>query len=127
MGDMTANFSFGEFACKGETCCGHSSPISRRLVRALELLRLEVGSVPLTITSGYRCNVHNKAVGGLPRSKHREGIAADVLTPPHITSKEFAELAGRVGLFYKGGIGIYDGFIHVDIRTDSRARWDSRT
>lgn len=33
---------------------------------------------PLRVTSGYRCPQLNKAVGGVPRSQHMLGQAADV-------------------------------------------------
>ncbi len=35
---------------------------------------------PLLVTSGYRCEALNKAVGGVPDSQHKEGNAADITT-----------------------------------------------
>ena len=46
-------------------------------VRVLQPLR-ELYEKPLRISSGYRCEALNKAVGGVPTSQHRLGEAADV-------------------------------------------------
>lgn len=43
----------------------------------LDPLREWYGS-PITVTSGYRCEALNKAVGGVPTSFHRYGYAADI-------------------------------------------------
>ena len=43
----------------------------------LEPARLAFGS-PIYITSGYRCQALNKAVGGKPTSQHLRGEAADL-------------------------------------------------
>lgn len=37
--------------------------------------------VPVVITSGYRCAVLNKRVGGVANSQHCLGMAADFVTP----------------------------------------------
>jgi len=34
--------------------------------------------IPWQVTSGYRCEQHNKEVGGAPESDHLEGLAADI-------------------------------------------------
>ena len=46
-------------------------------VKVLQPLR-ELYGKPLRISSGYRCEALNKAVGGVPTSQHRLGEAADV-------------------------------------------------
>lgn len=38
---------------------------------------------PIIITSGYRCDALNKAVGGVPTSEHRLGMAADIVGTPN--------------------------------------------
>ena len=45
----------------------------------LEPLRLRVG--PIKISSGYRCSLLNKRVGGASNSDHLYGCAADILVP----------------------------------------------
>lgn len=48
----------------------------------LSLVR-ERFNTPIIVNSGYRCPELNKAVGGVPNSRHQEGLAADIrcLTP----------------------------------------------
>lgn len=78
-GDTTAlskNFTRDEFECQCGKCTAQM--IDTELVDKLQHIR-DVLGVPLKITSGYRCIVHNasKTVGGSPNSKHRYGMAAD--------------------------------------------------
>lgn len=47
----------------------------------LEELRSEFDS-PIIVTSGYRSQALNKAVGGVPRSLHTQGRAVDIKTNP---------------------------------------------
>lgn len=35
-------------------------------------------NAPIIVNSGYRCPELNKAVGGVPKSRHQEGKAADI-------------------------------------------------
>ena len=125
MGDITANFSRNEFACKGVGCCGGSSPINKDLVKALQNLR-DLAGVPLSISSGFRCLTHNRNVGGASKSFHTLGDAVDVLIPEGFTIGKIEELARRVQAFKMGGIGLYSGWIHLDVRTNGPARWDKR-
>lgn len=48
-------------------------------VKVLQPLRNAYGE-PIIITSGYRCDKLNKAVGGAKNSHHRYGMAADIRT-----------------------------------------------
>ena len=43
----------------------------------LDPLRAAYG-MPIKVTSGYRCEKLNKAVGGVPSSVHQRGMAADL-------------------------------------------------
>lgn len=45
--------------------------------KILDPLR-EAWGRPIRVTSGYRCDALNKAVGGAPTSAHRNGYAADL-------------------------------------------------
>ena len=70
---LTENFNLKEFECP---CC-HTVLLHPLLVLKLQKLRDEWG-LPLIINSGYRCEVHNREVGGVIRSLHKVGQAADV-------------------------------------------------
>jgi uncharacterized protein YcbK (DUF882 family) len=127
MGDMTTHFNRSEFACRGENCCGHSAPINYVLVASLEHLR-GIAERLLTILSGYRCNRHNaETPGAAADSQHCLGTAADVLVPDGMTAEQLARMAAIIPAFAAGGIGMYDTWVHLDIRRDGPARWDKRT
>lgn len=53
----------------------------RRLAQFNELVRLELGGVGMTISSGYRCPALNRAVGGAANSSHLDGCANDFIAP----------------------------------------------
>ena len=122
MGDLSKNFSRSEFACKGTNCCGHSAPIQPELISALQALRDQL-NLPLSITSGFRCNRHNESVGGATRSFHTLGMAADVACPDGMTAEDLAQAAETIPAFQQGGIGIYPSWVHLDVRTTGKARW----
>ena len=123
MGDLTANFSQHEFACK---CgCGYGTildDIDWALVDGLQEMRDRIGA-PIQVNSGCRCEHHNKAVGGGMGSQHLYGRAADIQGPGQ---RVLYEAALKIPQFENGGIG-YDKYlgtarIHVDVR-GHRARW----
>ena len=80
-------FKEKEFACK---CCGQLPPLARENVKALvcevlDPVREKLG-MPIVVNSGYRCEKHNKDVGGVRKSQHLRGEAADVTCadPPRL-------------------------------------------
>jgi len=75
VGDLSKNFSRSEFACPH---CGEVE-IDPLLVATLQRIRDKAG--PVVVTSGYRCPVHNEAVGGVNNSQHIYGRAADIYVP----------------------------------------------
>lgn len=118
MGDLSKNFSRSEFACR---CCGKVKT-NRKLIEGLQELR-DLSGKPIIVNCGYRCPEHNKAVGGVKRSQHLFGNAADIVIKG-LDPIQMYHLANRINFFCNGGIGIYpeSGFIHVDVR-NGRARW----
>lgn len=113
MGDVSKNFSRREFACK---CgCGFDA-VDVDLLSGLQALR-DLSGRSITITSGDRCEAHNKKVGGASQSLHKKGKAADIVVQG-LKPTEMAALAEKVSEFQKGAVITYnkDGFIHVDVR-----------
>ena len=49
-----------------------------RLADYLDSIREKLGK-PISVSSGYRCPVLNKAVGGVANSQHQKGLAADLV------------------------------------------------
>src|SRR5690606_25284898 len=52
-----------------------------RLAAVLEDVRRALGHRPILVTSGFRSEAVNKAVGGSATSAHRLGLAADFTCP----------------------------------------------
>lgn len=110
------------------------------------------GGSPVIITSGYRCEEHNRAVGSVRNSQHLLGNAADIVVDG-VTPKEAATVAkttvseatpgllinvpafGRLPGFPPDkvagaaealgfpGVRRYPNFTHVDVRLSGPARW----
>ncbi len=73
--------------------------------------------LPIKITSGYRCEKHNKAVGGVQGSQHVLGQALD------ITCSDLDKLMEILPKYFNSiGDGRSKGFIHVDKRLGPH-RW----
>lgn len=113
---ISKHFSSEEFACPCESC--QSYVVDDDLVALLETLRAHFGK-PVHINSGYRCYEHNKAIGGVDRSQHRLGKAADIHVAG-VSPKEVQVVADRLNP--NGGVGSYASFTHIDTRAE-KARW----
>lgn len=113
MSPLFKYFNFDDFDCSH---CGKNWT-DIKLLQKLDLVREEYGK-PITITSGYRCPEHNKAVGGVPNSQHVSGKAAD------ISGASLDDLYDICLKHFKAvGDGRRKGFIHVDLRDDTDRRW----
>ena len=113
---LSGNFRVREFACSDGTDPIFIAPA---LVNVLQALRDEFGA-PVTVLSGYRTVVKNKAVGGAVYSQHLYGAAADI-TVKGVAPAKVAQ-AARARLGNTGGVGRYKTFTHVDVRA-TRADW----
>ena len=91
---------------------------------------------PIAINSGFRSAKHNEAIGGAEKSQHLV-FATDIspnlnsnrvgLIPPPDRQREAIEMvAAKCDALGFDGIGLYDSFIHLDLR-GGVARWDNRT
>lgn len=125
--NLTPNFKLAEFACKDGTLVPASlMPNIIRLAVELQKLRDTIGK-PIHINSAYRTPTYNRKIGGAKNSMHVQGKAADI-TVKGMTSTELYDtieklIAEKVVDFK--GVGVYDTFVHVDIR-GYKARWDMR-
>jgi uncharacterized protein YcbK (DUF882 family) len=132
---LTNNFSLNEFESNIPRRKGFpviQVPLElmgnvRELANNLQIIRNHIDK-PITITSGFRTEDYNKKVGGKPQSYHLRALAADMQVEgmkPLELHKVVLELAEE-GFIKEGGIGIYDDFVHYDIR-GFKARWDERS
>lgn len=99
-------FKDEEFDCP---CCGKNK-MTEEFKQDIDVAR-HIAEVPFIINSGYRCEKHNKEVGGSETSSHLKGIAADIKAETSRTRFKIVEALMAVG-FTRIGIG--DNFIHVD-------------
>lgn len=119
--DDVEHFKRSEFACKcGKYCNSFPVEPDDQLVRLLERIRKNFG-VPVTVTSGIRCKTHNANVGGASASQHMKGTAADIVVKG-IDPKAVAAYVETL-MPNTGGIGIYNTFVHVDVRK-TKSRWN---
>lgn len=120
-GYVSEHFREAEFDCNH---CGKGGDlISKELLRVLEELRSHFDGRAVTVTSGVRCDFHNKAVGGASNSRHlsKNADAADIVVDsvaPSVVHEYLRnEYTGRYGL------GKYNSFTHIDVRPGPAARW----
>ena len=74
--------------------------------------------VPIIVTSAYRCEAVNKAVGGQPSSDHLKAVAVDFKAPEFGTPFEVAKfLSGRLDALGIGQcIHEFGRWVHVSQR-----------
>jgi len=113
---MTNKIIRTHFTDKEMDCgCGCEKTVAPELLVRLEALRALLDK-PLPVTSGARCETHNREVGGRPHSWHLKGLAVDIACRDSSLRIDILRNAGKLGF---NGIGIAKNFIHLDLRTDS--------
>ena len=124
---MTKNFSKSEFESK----CGREMPEEVyhnvvKIANQLQYLRDYLGK-PIRVNSAYRSPEHNASVGGVKTSQHILGKAADIVIKGMPTEILYQHIEDAIsnGEMLQGGLGLYDTFVHYDIR-GTKARWDYR-
>ena len=133
---ITPHFKLSDFTCRH---CGQLiiSELFLQSISGYEGLRV-VCDFPILIDSGQRCEFHNSEVGGKPNSWHmcKLNMSKPVIRfaidgrPQRLFDdtdetiqqklKRMEELGPKYGF---RGIGIYDGFRHMDMRPIEE-RWE---
>lgn len=108
------NFTREEFRCKcgGRYCDGFPAEPAEKLVRLAQGVRSHFDA-PAVVSSGVRCLVHNRLVGGVPGSRHRLGTAMDfrVKGVPAQQLLEFIQAQPQTHYAY----AIDDNYVHMDV------------
>ena len=91
---ISPHFAVSEFQCGCGRC--EIQRADPRLFAMLEELRECVGR-PIVISSGYRCEAHNRKVGGSTFSKHCAGLAVDLPMPSFDLIEDAAYDAALIG------------------------------
>lgn len=120
---ISPHFNAKEFRCK----CGreHETLISDELIEKLEKLYTALNCSKIIVTSGYRCEQHDKNVGGSGTGQHTLGKAADICCYGQdgqpISSKAVCCKAQDIG--FRGIANITAAYIytHVDVR--DKGKW----
>ena len=116
---LTKHFHLSEMECHCGEC--ETTLVDMEHMKKLELIRQHF-SVPITITSGYRCTAHNASVGGTLKSQHLYGRATDVKVKDIKPSAVWRYVTDVI-IF--DGVGRYNTFTHIDSR-GLRVRFDMR-
>lgn len=122
--NLTKNFTLEEFKCKDGTAVpAKLMPNVQVLANNLQVLRDELG-VPVVVISGFRTAEYNRQCGGELKSQHLQAKASDLrvkdMTPTQLCNKIKELIAARK--MKQGGVGLYDTFVHYDVR-GTKARW----
>lgn len=127
---IAPRFSAAEFLSKGAKhggggpCAGLNADPPQdlwenvvELARVLQKIRDHV-NVGILVTNVYRSPAYNRCIKGATRSQHLQFNAADIIIQDGGSGFDWHQKVVRLrneGLF-KGGIGRYSGFVHVDTR-----------
>lgn len=129
---LTPHFTLGELTASttarrlglDNTPSGEAVMRLQELAAMLERVRTHLAA-PIIVTSGYRSQAVNRAVGGVATSDHTQGRAADIVAPAYGTPLQIARsLAPLVSVL---GIGqlIYEhvggkAWVHVSTRVPDK-------
>ena len=124
---LTDNFYLQEFNCKD----GTEIPLElidnvQELAESLQELRCHFGE-SIFINSSYRHKEYNQSIGGSSRSQHLLAKASDIRLSSFnpVEVYDAIEMLIVKGDMKEGGLGLYNTFVHYDIR-GTKARWDFR-
>ena len=84
-----------------------------RVAGKLEEVRSLINK-PIMVSSGYRCQAVNAAVGSQPSSQHRVGCAADFRVPG-MTPDEVVKAIKESGIEYDQLIREFDSWTHISV------------
>ena len=113
MTKLSEHFHDYEFVCP---CC-NGGIVADELVLKLQQLRDTINK-PIKVTSGYRCPIENKKVGGAKNSAHLLGEGVDIQT--ELSTVTLAMIASKI----KGiRIGIYERHLHIDVRPANPSKY----
>lgn len=88
-----------------------------RVAQVMEQIRYQLGSLPILISSGYRCEQLNRAIGGATASAHLSGLACDFTCPTYGSPEDickaledFVEVLGIDQLIWE-----YNSWVHMGL------------
>lgn len=108
------HFSREEFRCKcgGAYCGGFPHEPEGQLVRLADTVREHFGE-PVIVTSGLRCETHNRNVGGVWNSRHLTGRALDFRVRGKDSNAVLPYVQSLPGVHY--AYAIDENHVHMDV------------
>lgn len=88
--------------------------------RVLEPIRISI-SVPIRVSSGYRCLRVNTKIGGSKTSQHMSGQAADIQTLS-IAPEELFQSIKQLDLPFDQLIQEFDSWVHISFSDNPRGQ-----
>lgn len=119
---LSAHFNVSEYRCK----CGkvHDTLLADELVEKLEQLYAALNCSKIIVTSGFRCSMHDRTVGGSGTGQHTKGNAADICCYGQdgqpISSKIVCCKAQDIGFRGIANITAAYQYTHVDVRPNGK-------
>ena len=119
---LSTHFNVSEFRCK----CGkaHDTLLADELVEKLEQLYAALDCSKIIVTSGFRCSMHDRTVGGSGTGQHTKGNAADICCYGQdgqpISSKVVCCKAQDIGFRGIANITAAYQYTHVDVRPNGK-------
>lgn len=125
---LTKNFNKSEFESKdGSDMPNEVFYNIQKVANQLQFLRGYLGR-SITVNSAYRSPEHNASIGGVKNSQHILGKASDIVVSGLSTIEVYNTIEELIskGDMLQGGLGLYNSFVHYDIR-GTKARWNNTT
>jgi hypothetical protein len=115
LAEMTKSATAQRKGIKNDPSIQVCKALTALIEKVLDPLREAYGK-PIIVTSGYRCEKLNKAVGGAASSQHVKGEAADIRSVQDTTeeNKKLFDLIVKLGLPFDQLINEYNyDWVHV--------------
>lgn len=94
--------------------------LDRLIVELLDPIRMMWGK-PISVSSGYRCELLNQKVKGSKTSRHKDGLAADLDAGTNADNKALAKMIATSGLKFDQLIDEKNyEWVHVGLTSKNR-------
>ena len=92
-------------------------------VNLLEKLRALNNNQPLMVSSGYRCERLNRAVGGKPNSQHLRGEAVDIDFGSKAANRDFFNKIKKSDIVFDQLLNEFDfAWIHISLKKEGNRK-----
>jgi hypothetical protein len=92
----------------------------KKAALGMELVRLALNSNMCIVSSWYRCDALNAAVGSKPTSAHRTGMAIDFTCPTAGTPAQIVAALIKSAVPFQQIIHEFDSWVHIAFNGDDR-------